>query len=155
MSKCEINKGSGGGSSAVCWMWSDFFCHSSVPGLGREGGFLWDWHNWNAISCHRAYSGVYYEFTGKALKFKWSLAWSFFFFFNLQRNAGFSFCDCHITKKKKKKETESWVMWWRVEPPKPKSTTKTVYCLVWGKNKNYFSSSNILCSFPLNEYIKA
>lgn len=67
---------------------------------GGEGALWRDWHNWDAISCQRAYSEVYYGFTGKALKFKWSLAELFFFFFNLQRNAGFSFSDHHITEKK-------------------------------------------------------
>lgn len=94
--------------------------HTGPQELGlvwEGGGFLWDWHNWNAISCHRAYSEVYYEFTGKALKFKWSLAEiSFFFFFLISRETLASAYKIAIEEKKK---SESSGMWWGVNPPKP------------------------------------
>lgn len=121
-----------------------FSCHSSVPkqhtglqelGLVGEGGFfffLWDWHNWNAISCQRAYSEVYYEFTGKALKFKWSLA-EFFFFFNLQRNAGLSFLWLPYYQRNREKKIR---IKWRVKPRKHKSSTKTEGLQHMKKNNN-------------------
>lgn len=37
-------------------------------------------------------------------------------------------------------------MWWRVKPPKPKPTTKTVYYLFWDKNENDFISTSVF--FP-------
>lgn len=89
----EIKDRGGGGGVLLRGEWDRVFRGFATAQCQHIplGYFLSDWHNWGAISCDTSYSGVYYKFSGKAWKFKRSLAQ--FFLFHLHRNTVFSLSE--------------------------------------------------------------